>query len=357
MDITDLTRLTPEQLTRDVEQQRAGFSTEHEEQVRAVIRKVRRDGDRALLSYTERFDGVRLDAGGLEVPREEIERAARGFGDDLYEALATAVRRVRDFHRHAAPPDWEHTDELGNRLGQRAVPLRRVGVYVPGGTAVYPSTLVMTAVPAQAAGVEEVMVVSPPGSFRPPSALCAALTLLDRPCRVFRVGGVQGVAALAWGTETIPRVDKIVGPGSARVTLAKQLLYGQVDIDMVAGPSEVLVVTDGTVDPRVTAADLLAQAEHDRDARAICVTPGPETAREVSRWTDRLAAESPRREIAEASLRAGGRVYLVADLEQAIEVANLVAPEHLELQTADPRALLPRVRNAGAIFLGRHTPE
>jgi histidinol dehydrogenase len=340
-----------------VEQQRAGFSSEHEEQVRAIIQGVRRDGDRAFVSYTERFDGVRLDAGGLEVPREEIEQAARGFGADLYAALETAVRRVRDFHRRVTPPDWEYTDGLGNRLGQRAVPLRRVGVYVPGGTAVYPSTLVMTAVPAQAAGVEEVVVVSPPGSFRQPSALCAALTLLDRPCRVFRVGGVQGVAALAWGTETVPRVDKIVGPGSARVTLAKQLLYGQVDIDLVAGPSEVLVVTDGTVDPRVTAADLLAQAEHDWDARAVCVTPSPEVAREVSAWADRLAAESPRREIAEASLRAGGRVYLVADLEQAVEVANLVAPEHLELQTADPRALLPRVRNAGAIFLGRHTPE
>jgi histidinol dehydrogenase len=362
MTIEDLTGRTAAQISELFQMQEPDY-TPQEAEVGGIISKVRADGDRALVSLTRQFDGVSISSGQLAVSMKEADRAAEGFDPALYKALETSVERVYDFHRRIRPEHWSYVDKLGNRLGQRATPLKRVGIYVPGGKAAYPSTLIMTAVPALAAGVEEIAMVSPPASFERPSALSAALRSIRERApentrfEAYRVGGVQAVAALALGTESIERVDKIVGPGNRYVTIAKKLLFGRVDIDMLAGPSEVLIIADGSVDARVTAADLLAQAEHDEDARAICVTHDRETAQGIATWAGRLAAESPRRAIAEESLKRNGRVYLVKDLDAAVAVANLAAPEHLELQTADPQAMLPSIRNAGAVFLGRFTPE
>ena len=333
------------------------FPADVEHAVAEVIGAVKKRGNAALIEYTERFDGVRLEEDSLRVDLEEIHTAAEGVDVSVKRALAHAVERVRAFHSRGIPRDWDFTDELGNVLGQKCTPLERVGIYIPGGKASYPSSLIMTAVPAITAGVRQLAVVSPPSSFEPPSALCAALCLVGCTDEVYRVGGVQAVAALALGTESIHRVDKIVGPGNVYVTMAKRALYAHVDIDMVAGPSEILIIADGSVHPRITAIDLIAQAEHDERARGLCVTTSREHAGEVRRWVLDLAGTSPRRSILERSLTDHGRIYVVQDLEAAVNLANAVAPEHLELQIEDFRSILPKIKNAGAIFLGPHSAE
>jgi histidinol dehydrogenase len=355
--IKNVTDLDPGELEKEVTCGRNAFPEDVERAVREVIGAVERRGDAAVIEYTERFDGVMLAADSLRVGAKEIAGAARGVDAPVKRALEKAVDRVRDFHSRALPQDWEFTDRFGNVLGQKCSPLERVGIYVPGGKAAYPSSLVMTAVPAMAAGVRSLVVLSPPSSFEPPSPLCAALLIVGCTQEVYRIGGVQGIAALALGTQSVRRVEKIVGPGNIHVTMAKKILFGHVDIDMVAGPSEVLIVADGSVDPRMTAADLLAQAEHDERARAICVTISRSHAEEVRRMVLDLARRSTRRGILERSLTDHGVIYVVGGLEAAVRLANAVSPEHLEIQTEEPRAVLPKIRNAGAIFLGPLSAE
>ncbi len=359
MDITieDLSGLDQEGIKNFFNRERVSFSEKIRGEVRAIIQEVEERGDEALLEYTKLFDGVTLRLDELRVSEQEVAEASDGVDEALSRALDVSISRVKEFHECNPPKDWEFFDALGNRIGQRCIPLERVGVYVPGGKASYPSTLIMTVVPAMLAGVREIVVASPPSSFKKPSAFCAALRKTGRVSEVYRVGGVQAIAALAIGTGSIRRVDKIVGPGNAYVSFAKKELYGFVDIDMVAGPSEVCVIADGSVNPRLTAADILAQAEHDEDARAYCVTTSRKNAEHVREWVIELASSSRRRDIIERSISANGRIYVVRDVECAVQAANEIAPEHLEIHTDDPEAFLPKIKNAGAVFVGKYSAE
>jgi histidinol dehydrogenase len=357
--IEDLSKLGPEEISERFRARIASFPRDVEARVRKMIDDVARRGDDALLAYTRRFDGVKIERGGLRVDRECLREGAAGVAAEVSRALDVAIERVRSFHERERIEDWTITDSLGNRLGRKRFPLQRVGIYVPGGKASYPSTLVMTAVPAMVAGVREIALAAPPASFHSPSPLAACALKLGGAGgvgEIFRVGGVQAIAAMALGTETVKRVDKIVGPGNVYVAMAKKLLYGHTDIDMIAGPSEVLVLADGSVDPRLAAVDLMAQAEHDEHARALCVTWSPKHALEVKEALGELLLTSPRAGIVEKSLGGGG-IFVVKDAECALALANAVAPEHLEIQTARPGELLPAVRNAGAVFLGSRAAE
>jgi len=325
--------------------------------VEEIVAGVRDKGDAALLEFTERFDRVALTPGELAVTAGEMEAAEGAVGAATMRALRYAADRIERFHRESAPRSWRMTDALGSRLGQEVRPLDRVAVYVPGGRAAYPSTVLMTAIPARVAGVKEIVLVSPPSPDKSLNPAVLAAARVAGVTEAYRIGGAQAVAALAYGTETIRRVDKIVGPGNIYVALAKGRVFGDVGIDMIAGPSEVMVVADASADPGWVAADLLAQAEHDPMARAVLLTPSRALIDAVATAAERQLAALPRREIAEAALRAHGALVLTQSLEEAVEVANLLAPEHLELQVADPDALLAQVRNAGAVFLGRYTPE
>jgi histidinol dehydrogenase len=322
-----------------------------------ILAAVRERGDAALVALTERFDRVALAPAGLAVTDAEYDKAACQVGEATLAALRYAAARIEAFHRAAMPRAWSMTDACGSRLGQEVRPLERVGIYVPGGRAAYPSTVLMTAVPARVAGVREIVLVSPPspdGSVNPAVLAAARIAGVTE---AYRVGGAQAVAALAYGTETIRRVDKIVGPGNIYVALAKSRVFGDVGIDMLAGPSEVVVIADADADPTFVAADLLAQAEHDPMARSVLLTPSAALLDAVEQETVRQLAALPRREIAASALDANGALVLTASLAEAVDVANRLAPEHLELAVAEPEALLPRVRSAGAVFLGYHTPE
>ena len=323
--------------------------------VAAIVDEVRRRGDAALLDFTKRFDGVELRPEELRV--SEDEWAAATVSARLQAALTAAARRIEAFHRHQLPRSWWVRDEHGSLLGQQVTPLDRVGCYVPGGTAAYPSTVLMNLIPAHVAGVRELVVVSPPGGDgRVPAAVLAAARLAGA-TEVYRVGGAQAVAALAYGTATLRAVDKIVGPGNLYVALAKRLVYGDVGIDLVAGPSEVVVVADRTAEAAHVAADLLAQAEHDPMARAVCLTDDAALGARVVSAVGAQCPALPRAAIAETAIRSHGAVVVTRDLDEALAIANRLAPEHLELAVADPFAWLPAVRHAGAIFLGVHTPE
>ncbi|MEN3027905.1 MAG: histidinol dehydrogenase, partial [Aquificaceae bacterium] len=327
------------------------LTEEYEPAVKEILQRVRKEGDRALLEYTKKFDGVELTPETLELPYEELERAYGEIEEDVKSALEIAHERIRRFHEKQLERSF-FVEEEGIILGNRVMPLERVGIYVPGGKAAYPSTVLMNAVPAVVAGVEEVIMVSPkPNRYTLASAFIAGVS------RVYQVGGAQAVAGLAFGTESLPKVDKIVGPGNIYVALAKKLLYGVVDIDMIAGPSEILVIADGTVDPKWCASDLLSQAEHDELAGAFMVTTDEEYAREVAGWVYRLLEDFPRKEIAKSSLERFGTIFLVEDLYKACEVANHIAPEHLEVLVEDPFSLLPYIKHAGAVFLGKYATE
>lgn len=323
--------------------------------VREILQNVLSNGDRALYEYAERFDGAHLDA--LEVTQEEIDAALEAVDDDFLETLRMAQKNISDFHSRQKRQSFVADDQPGIVLGQRILPLARVGIYVPGGTASYPSTVLMNAVPARIAGVGEIVMVTPPdrdGKIQNEILAAASLAGVDR---IFKIGGAGAVAALAYGTESVPAVDKIVGPGNVFVATAKRMVFGKVAIDMVAGPSEILIVADGGCNPAYVAADLLSQAEHDRLASAVLVTDSPALAQAVSAELERQIPLLKRREIARESIDRNGKIIIVGSLDEAIEIANEYAPEHLELSVDEPMLLLPAVKNAGSVFLGRHVPE
>ena len=327
------------------------------QRVKDIVRDVRARGDAALFEYTERFDGAKLDAASVQVTPEEIRAAYDAAEKPWIDAMREAAARITAFHEKQKQRTWIDFDG-GIALGQMVRPLERVGVYVPGGTAAYPSSVLMNVLPARVAGVREIVMVTPPGAdgrvSYPLTLVAADIAGVDR---IYKVGGAQAVAALAFGTQSLPRVDKIVGPGNIYVANAKREVYGHCGIDMVAGPSEVLVIADGSANPVYVAADMLSQAEHDPLAAAIVVTDSQGLARRVAAEIDRQAALLPRREIVDRSLSRYGTIVACENLEQAAQVANLVAPEHLELSVAQPFELLGRIQNAGAIFLGHYAPE
>lgn len=319
--------------------------------VRAVMESVRREGLSAVERYSRQFDGK----APCELSRERLEQAYAACPCELIAALEHAARNIRDYNEKLLPKSMEWASPDGGRVGRTVRGLSRVGIYVPGGTAAYPSSVLMNAVPAKVAGVEEIVMLTPPTENLSDAVLAAArIAGVDR---VIAVGGAQAVAAVTWGAGFIPRVDKLVGPGNAYVAAAKRLAYGQLDIDMVAGPSEVLVVADGSANPKFVAADLLSQAEHDRLASAVLLTDDLELAKAVDGEIVRQTGYLSRSEIMEASLRDFGCAIVCENLEHCMELANEIAPEHLEIVTKAPRELLPRVKNAGAVFLGAYTPE
>jgi histidinol dehydrogenase len=325
--------------------------------VAAILADVKTRGDAALLEYTRRFDRVEAaSVAALEVSKPELQKAKRRIDKTIRAALEAAVKRVRAYHRKQVAPSWRYRDAIGAELGQRVTALDRVGIYVPGGKAAYPSSVIMNAVPAKVAGVREIIMVVPvPGGARNDLVLAAAAICgVDR---VFTIGGAQAVAALAYGTATIPAVDKIVGPGNAYVAAAKRRVFGVVGIDMVAGPSEVVVVCDGRTQADWVAMDLFAQAEHDELAQAILITPDGAFLDAVAASMDRQLATMSRRAVIAAALSKRGALIRVRSLAEACEIVNRIAPEHLELSVEKPDALLPRIRHAGAIFLGRESSE
>ncbi len=321
-----------------------------------IISDVKCRGDEALIEYTEKFDRLRLDAGSLEITETEIDQAFSAAGGEEIEALRLAVERVRRFHEKQKHESWFSTDEPDIVLGQMVRPLRKVGIYIPGGKASYPSSVIMNAVPAKVAGVKEVIMVvpAPAGEINPHVLAAARLSGVDR---IFRIGGAQAVAALAFGTKTVPKVDKITGPGNIYVATAKKLVFGQVGIDMIAGPSEILVISDGSGDPCHIAADLLSQAEHDEMASSILITTDRVFGEQVAAEVDRQLRNLDRQAIASESWEKYGAVILVGSLEEGVEFSNRIAPEHLELAVDKPFELLPKISNAGAVFLGHFTPE
>ena len=323
--------------------------------VREIIENVRQQGDAALKHYTKEFDGA--DIPTVEVGAGAIDEGFRRADPLLVDILYRAAERVAAFHQHQVRNSFLVNEEDGIVMGQKVIPLERVGLYVPGGTAAYPSSVVMNCIPAKLAGVKEIFMVTPPGKDGkiPPNILAAA-----RICgvnRVFRVGGAQAIAALAYGTESIPRVDKIVGPGNQYVAEAKKQVFGKVGIDMVAGPSEILVVADGKCNPQIVAADLLSQAEHDKNASAVLVTDSQALAEGVQAAIEEQLEKLKRQEIARASIENNGKIIVAQSLDTAIDIANEITPEHLELCVDDPFYYLDKIKNAGSVFLGRNCPE
>ena len=328
---------------------------EIESRVRAILNEVASRGDDALREYTARFDGVQLTH--LEVTSAELHRAQAEVSTPVAEALQLAAERIRRFHEHQKRTSWFEADERGGLVGQMVTPLRRVGVYVPGGLAVYPSSVLMCAIPAQVAGVEEVILCTPPrkdGTVHPLVLMAAQQSGVNR---IFKVGGAQAVAAMAYGTQSVPAVDKIVGPGNIYVTVAKKLVYGMVGIDMLAGPSEVCILADDTADPRYVAIDILTQAEHDIHTAAFLITPSRSLAQAVQEEIEKTVADLPRQDILRQTLAQNGGIILTRDMEEAVELANLCAPEHLALMVAEPWRYLPLIRCAGAVMMGAYSPQ
>lgn len=325
--------------------------------VTEIVEQVRQHGDAAVLEYTAKFDGLNLSsAQELEVSQASLQRYFDELDPAQRNALQLAAQRVRDYHQHQAQPSWDFVDALGNKLGQKITPMDRVGVYVPGGKASYPSSVLMNVIPAKVAGVPEVIMVvpTPRGEVNPMVFAAAFIAGVDR---VFTVGGAQAVAALAYGTQTIPAVDKIVGPGNIYVATAKRMVFGKVGIDMIAGPSEILVVCDGKTSADWIAMDLFSQAEHDEDAQSILISTDAAFLMAVETAMNKLLETQPRHEIIAASINSRAAFISVENQAQAIELINRIAPEHLELSVDEPESWLPEIRHAGAIFLGRFTPE
>lgn len=351
MKLYRLEDLTPDQiLNRDLRAEQ-----DVEEVVDAIIADVRARGDAALRDYALRFDGARLEE--LEVSAQEMDQALADADPYFLDTLRMAAANIEAFHRRQLRDSFVMTEQDGVILGQKYTPVERAGVYVPGGTAAYPSTVLMDVIPARVAGVPEIVMTTPAGrDGRVDPAILAAASVAGV-TRIFKAGGAQAVAALAYGTESVPAVDKIVGPGNIYVATAKRKVYGKVGIDMIAGPSEILVLADGGCSPAWVAADLLSQAEHDRLASPVLVTDSEALALAVPAEVEAQLDALPRRDIARASVETGGKIILCGSLDQAVDVCNIIAPEHLELCVEDPFALLGRIKNAGSIFLGRNVPE
>jgi len=334
---------------------RADYAANVEDAVASIIQKVREEGDEALFAFTKKFDGADLTS--LKVTQEEMDEALSSEEPEFLRILERAAKNIRRFHSAQVRNSFVINDTPGIVMGQKIIPVDRAGLYVPGGTAAYPSTVLMDAIPAKIAGVKEVLITTPPGrdgKINPAILAAAHVAGVDS---IYKVGGAQAIAALAYGTQSIPRVDKIVGPGNAFVAEAKKQVYGQVSIDMIAGPSEILIVSDDRSDPSHIAADLLSQAEHDKNASAVLVTDSSDFALQVQK---ELEAQIPlliRHEIARASIDQNGKIIVADSIREAIEIANRIAPEHLELCIDDPFAWLDRIRHAGSIFMGRNCPE
>ena len=327
------------------------------ETVQSIVDQVKAKGDEALFAFTKEFDKAEVSAETVRVGEEEIEEAYRQVKPELLEVMKRSLENIRSYHEKQKRNSWFDARPDGTILGQKVTPLASAGVYVPGGKAAYPSSVLMNIIPAQVAGVERIVMVTPPGKDGRVNPVTLTAAHLAGATEVYRVGGAQAVAALAFGTQSIPRVDKIVGPGNIFVALAKKAVYGHVSIDSIAGPSEILVIADGGANPRYVAADLLSQAEHDELASAILVTDSRELAQAVSAEVDGFLKVLSRREIIEKSLENYGYILVVDSMEQAVEAANAIAPEHLEIVTANPFALMTKIRNAGAIFLGEYSSE
>jgi histidinol dehydrogenase len=343
-----------DEILKRLEARSVAFDPELMNVVSSIIADVRSRGDEALIDYTARFDGVELKE--LRIDEQTLNRSADKVEPRVLAALREAIGNVRVFHEHQVEQSWEISPADGVRLGQRLTPLESVGLYVPGGTAAYPSSVVMNVVPAQVAGVERIVVTTPPRTLSESPAVAAALRELNI-TEVYAVGGAQAIAALAFGTETIRRVDKITGPGNKYVAAAKKLVFGVVGIDAIAGPSEVVIVADDSARPDFLTADLLAQAEHGEDASAMLITTSEPLAYSVAQEVQRQLESLPRREIVAASLNNYGAIVVVNTLDDACEIANWIAPEHLQLVTMDDYEVAEKVRHAGAIFFGEHTPE
>lgn len=353
MKIERLEDMNLERLTR----KSYGNDAELEQRVSNILARVREEGDEALYQVTEMYDKVNLQESGLRVSPAETEQAYTQVDEAFLRTVRQAKANILSYHEKQKRSSWFDAKEDGSVLGQLILPLKRVGIYVPGGTAAYPSSVLMNALPAVVAGVEEIVMVSPPrsdGTLLPEVLVAAAEAGVTE---IYKVGGAQAIAALAYGTQSIAHVDKITGPGNIYVTLAKKQVFGTVDIDMLAGPSEILVLADGTARPEELAADLLSQAEHDRLASAILVSPDQELLEKTVQEVERQLADLPRVEIARTAWENYGAAILVRDLEEGLALANQIAPEHFELVVAEPFRWLGRVRNAGAVFLGRFSPE
>lgn len=332
-----------------------GAEISADEAVARILKDVRQRGDRAVMDYTAKIDGVALEA--LRVSGEEFNQAYDQVSEAYLAALRLALGNVRQFHEEQKPKSWLTYREKGVVLGQNCTPLERVGIYVPGGTATYPSSVLMNAVPARVAGVKEIYMVVPPAKDGSVAAEVLVAAQEAGVTAVFKAGGAQAVAALAYGTESVPKVDKITGPGNLFVTLAKKQVYGMVDIDMLAGPSEILIIADDEADPVYLAADLLSQAEHDLLASAVLVTSSADLAGRTAEEVERQLARLPRRDMAAGALKQFGYIFVTRDLTEAVELSNAYAPEHLEVMVANPFTLLGELKNAGAIFLGAYSPE
>ena len=321
-----------------------------------IVGDVRRDGDEAVIKYTKLIDRTEFTPEEFVVTEAEYEAAYQEADPAVVESLRKAAENVRCYHQEQKPNSWMTYRDKGSILGQSVIPLDRVGIYVPGGTAAYPSSVIMNAMPAVVAGVKEIIMMVPPknGKINPYVLVAAKEAGVSK---IFKIGGAQAIAAMAFGTETIPRVDKITGPGNIFVTLAKKAVYGHCDIDMLAGPSEILIVADKTADPAYTAADMLSQAEHDMLASSIVITDSPELAEKVAVEAEKQLKVLPREEITRASLDRNGMIIITEDIMQAVELANVSAPEHMEVLTEQPFQLLPYIRHAGAVFLGAYSPE
>lgn len=357
MRIQKLTEETKQNLLQDLLKRSPDSYGEYEERVAAILKQVKEKGDEALFAYTEQFDHAHLTKETVRVTKEEIAEAYEQTDEKLIGVIRKALENIRSYHEKQKRYSWFDSKPDGTLLGQKVTPLKRVGVYVPGGKAVYPSSVLMNVIPARIAGVDEIIMVTPPGQggkVSPHTLVAAKEAGVDA---IYKVGGAQAIAALAYGTESIPKTDKIVGPGNIYVALAKKAVYGYVSIDSVAGPSEILVIADETANPRYVAADLLSQAEHDELASAILVTTSAELAQKVSDEVDGFLKELSRAEIIQKSLDNYGYILVAQTMDEAIETANEIASEHLEILTQNPFDVMTKIRNAGAIFLGEYASE
>lgn len=357
MRIQKLDENTKKNLLEDLLKRSPNQYTQYEERVSAILNTVKQEKDNAVFSYTKQFDGAEINADNIQVTEEEIAEAYAAVDTSLVDIIRKAKKNIREYHEKQRQYSWFDSKPDGTMLGQKVTALQRVGVYVPGGKAVYPSSVLMNILPAKVAGVEEIIMVTPPGKdgkVNPNTLVAAKEAGADK---VYKVGGAQAIAALAYGTESIPKVDKIVGPGNIYVALAKKTVYGHVSIDSIAGPSEILVVADETANPRYVAADLLSQAEHDELASAILVTTSEELAEKVSAQVEVFVEELSRTEIMKKSLDNYGYILVADTMEDVIDIANEIASEHLEIMTANPYDVMMKIRNAGAIFIGEYSSE